>query len=239
MIEYSIILPCYNEMENLKALLNGFSLFITHDNIELILVDNGSYDGTSSLKDELLQEYPFLRWIRIEKNIGYGYGIYTGMLQAQGRYIGYTHADMQTDPADMKKAIELIKLYKKDKPIFIKGSRKGRKYFDRIFSRGLELFVAIILKQNLREINAQPTLFSREVLQGLTDPPLHWGFDLYVYYMARNMGAEIKRLDVLFPDRAFGRSKWNKGFWSRMNLSIKMLRYCLKLQKKTYKYLLV
>lgn len=231
MIEYSIIVPCYNEAENIPKLLSVFSDFMSDENAELIIVDNGSSDGTAGLEAEMKKQYPFLRWVHIEKNIGYGHGIYTGLSHAKGRYLGYTHADLQTDPYDVMKAISIINSIPDNDPVFVKGYRRGRKLIPRFFSKTFELMVFLILNSKFKEINAQPTFFSKELLTSLKKPPWHWGFDLYACYHAVKEKYTIKRFDVLFPCRRSGKSKWNVGFMSQINLSMKMIKYCFEIKK--------
>ena len=70
-------------------------------------------DQTSILISDLLLKYPFARSIRVEINQGYGYGILQGLKEAKGTVIGWTHADMQTDPLD---ALRAFKLFEKSFP---------------------------------------------------------------------------------------------------------------------------
>lgn len=230
MTEFSIIVPCYDEAENIPSLLEGFAAFLSGGNSELILVNNGSTDSTINMENEMKSRYPFLKWINIEKNIGYGHGIFTGLKQAQGKYIGYTHADLQTDPTDVKKAVDLITSLSSSGKVLVKGSRKGRSRIDRFFSRSMELIVKMFLKQSLKEINAQPNIFTRDIFENLKTPPLEWGFDLYLYYAAVKTGCDIRRFDVFFPERKSGTSKWNRGFFSKIAFSFRMIKYCIKLK---------
>jgi glycosyltransferase involved in cell wall biosynthesis len=230
-IEYSIVVPCYNEAENIPLLLSGFAAFMTNDNEELILVNNGSTDKTAEMETELKKLYPFLRWVHIEKNIGYGHGIYTGLKHAKGKYLGYTHADLQTDPNDVYCAFSIIKEMPENNNSIVKGYRLGRNFISRIFSRVFEKLASLILKYPFKEINAQPVVFSSGIMKNMTDPPLHWGFDLYVYYISCKSNCTIKRLNVLFPSRKYGHSKWHKGVLSRITFSFKLLKYCFELKK--------
>ena len=61
---------------------------------------------------------------------------------AGGEYIGWTHADMQTDPADILKALEIIE--REQGLVFVKGNRKGRPLFDVFFTAGMSLFETFI-----------------------------------------------------------------------------------------------
>ena len=231
-LTYSIVIPCYNESGNLRAMLQIFSDFIGKYPAELILVDNGSTDETPRMKDELCGSYPFVRWVSVAKNRGYGHGIFTGIGEAKGKYICYTHADLQTDPVDVERAI-LLQQQSSDANILIKGQRKGRKWIDRFFSRGLEIVVAAILGVKLREINAQPNLFPATLVTHLKNPPDHWGFDLYLYYIAKKHKQTEIRIDVLFPDRKTGMSKWKTGNAPRLRFSANLLKYCFILRKSS------
>ena len=72
----------------------------SRDDAEVVLVDNGSRDDTPNVLAELLPRHPGCRGLRVETNRGYGFGILTGLRAARGDVLGWTHADMQTDPAD-------------------------------------------------------------------------------------------------------------------------------------------
>lgn len=230
MIDYSIIIPCYNESENLEILLEVFNGFMNNINAELIIVNNGSSDSTESKKNDFLEKYFFLKWVTIEKNIGYGDGIMQGINNAEGKYLAYTHADLQTDPNDVYKAILICEKNRKNN-FFLKGVRGGRSIVARIFSRGMEIVVNLILGVKMNEINSQPTLFSRELIGKIDNPPIHWGFDLCLYYHAIKNNYNIHRINVQFPKRQKGKSKWNSGFISRIKLSINMIKYCFEIKR--------
>lgn len=232
MVEFSIVLPCYNESENLDELVTAFSKLVT-DDVEIIFVNNGSSDNSAEILSKLLEGKRNLRLIHIEKNIGYGHGIITGLKTAIGGWVGWTHADLQTEPSDVFKAIKLIK-DSDDKNVFIKGNRLGRKFSERVFSRGLEFLVRIILKFKMSEINAQPKLFNRSLLDKFLNPPEHWELDLYAYYVALKNGCTVKEIDVFFPERKHGNSKWNTGFISKILFSLKFFKYCIYLRKQSY-----
>ena len=107
-MKYSLVIPCYNEAANLPLLLERCKTLSGHQNIEIILVDNGSTDSSSKVLSKLLPSYPHCKTIRVEKNQGYGFGILAGLKVAQGDILGWTHADMQTDPKDLLQAIQIF-----------------------------------------------------------------------------------------------------------------------------------
>ncbi len=204
----SIIVPCYNEKENIPLILERFLQIIGDRPIEVLLVDNGSTDGSASVFETLVPKYPFARCITVPINQGYGYGIICGLKQAKGDYIGWTHADMQTDPKDVASAYDLL-ISEPVHNVFLKGRRKKRPFIDRFFTVGMSLYETFYLGTPLWDINAQPNLFPKSFFDGLKNFPDDFSLDLYMYYMARYSGMTIKRFDVLFTERIHGQSKWN------------------------------
>ena len=209
-MKLTIVIPCYNEAENIPLILKRFSEVIGKRNIEVILVNNGSTDHSYSVLDELLPQYNFAKTIFVPVNKGYGYGIMQGLKSADGDYIGWTHADMQTDPADIIKVYKIINKRKGEK-FFVKGRRRGRPLFDRLFTNGMSVFESIFFKMPLIDINAQPNVFPRKFLESWGDPPDDFSLDLYAVYSAKKYGLKVIRFTVDFPERIHGKSKWNTG----------------------------
>ena len=65
----SIILPCFNEVNNIPDILKKFDQIIKRDDIEVILVDNGSTDNTCELLENIIPKYSFAKSIRVKKTI--------------------------------------------------------------------------------------------------------------------------------------------------------------------------
>ena len=227
----SIIIPCYNEEKNLSILLEKFDAVIKSNEIELILVENGSNDNSNFIMRNLLQKYFFVKMAKVEVNRGYGYGIKEGLKIAQGKFIGYTHADLQTDPNDVIKAFEIIKLNNFNENIFIKGNRKKRPIFDQLFTNGMSLFESIYLRKKLIDINAQPTFFSYEFYTSLKNIPNDFSIDLYLLFIAQKRKLNLIRFDVFFPPRIHGVSSWNTGIKSKWKFIKRTLTYSFLLKK--------
>lgn len=210
-MKFSIVVPCYNEEDNIPLLLDRFSTVITRDDIEVVLVDNGSTDNSQEIIGKLIPNYKFARSIKVEVNEGYGYGIIQGLKACRGDYIGWTHADMQTDPGDWMKAIDIVEKNGHGEKIYVKGNRKGRPLFDQFFTSGMSIFETLYLGKVLYDVNAQPNVFSREFFDTWNNPPKDFALDLYALYMARKQNMKIVRFDVQFPERIHGQSHWNNG----------------------------
>lgn len=232
-MKLSVVVPCYNEADNIPLLLEKFSAVITRQDIEVILVDNGSADSTPEILEKLLPKYPFARTVRVEVNEGYGYGIVCGLKACNGDFVGWTHADMQTDPGDLIKALDIIEKEGEGKDIYVKGNRKGRPLFDRFFTTGMSLFETVYMGERLYDVNAQPNVFSREFFESWQDPPKDFALDLYALYMARKKGLSIKRFDVVFPERIHGESHWNNGsFKAKWKFIKRTIDFSVSLKKR-------
>ncbi len=227
----SIVIPCYNESESLPALIEKCQAIIS-ENIEIILVDNGSSDSTPEILRPLEKHNAYLRSTRVEQNIGYGNGILAGLKVARGEILGWTHADLQTDPADVLTAYRLYEKSANPSNLFVKGARTGRPLLDRIFTTGMAIFETIFMRTSMWDINAQPTLMPRSLYSVWRNPPIDFSLDLYAYYQAKKQGSEIQRIPVSFGPRTFGKSHWNTGIVSRIRFIRRTLSYSWKLRKE-------
>ena len=97
-MKLSIIVPCFNEEKNIPLILEKFKNTIQRKDVEVLLVDNGSQDNSKKILNELVPNYFFARIVEVKENQGYGFGITSGLDQARGEYIGYTHADLKQIP---------------------------------------------------------------------------------------------------------------------------------------------
>lgn len=225
----SIVLPCYNEAAGLESLLNRFVESGRDTSYELILVDNGSTDGTSHLLPKLLPQYPFARSVRVDQNQGYGHGILTGLRVARGEVLAWSHADLQTDPGDVFRAFQLYQRSSTPEQTLVKGRRTGRVLRERVISLGMQFVATILLRTRLDEINAQPKLFHRNLLALLKNPPLDLNLDLYALYVARQSSWRLQSIEVAFPPRQHGESSWATSWRSKFRTISRSVRYMLQL----------
>lgn len=235
--ELSLIIPCYNEEKNIPLIFERITAAIDFNAfpIEVILVNNGSADNSAAVLREQLQKYnlPQIKTVAIEKNKGYGYGILYGLEQAQGQVLAWTHADMQTDPADVIAAYKKYKEFK-DETLLVKGKRKNRRFSELFFTFGMQVLASLALKTWLDDINAQPKLFGRSFYERYIkgSAPNDFSLDLYVLYMAKKHG-KIAQIPVVFKERKFGEAKGGGGsdFKTKFKLIKRTLNYTLALAR--------
>jgi glycosyltransferase involved in cell wall biosynthesis len=231
-IELSIVLPCYNEAENLSPLLQRYADVWEDLPAELILVNNGSTDHSAEvLARELAKpQLAFARTVLVPKNRGYGHGIWTGLQTARGEFVGFSHADMQCSPADLFRAYHKVKAAADPARTIVKGRRARREFAAMLITNGMSFVASTVLGTRLTDINAQPKVFHRSHLQRLTRPPDGFPFDLYVLYQGRRAGLRLETIPVVFGKRGHGQSKWAFSFLSRWRTIWNMVRYIFTLR---------
>jgi polyisoprenyl-phosphate glycosyltransferase len=229
----SIVIPCYNEAKNLPMLFKKCEeIYSTNQNVEIVIVNNGSTDDSSIVIDELLIEFPFIKKVNVKINKGYGFGILEGLKAAKGEILGWTHADMQTDLGDALKGLNMFHNNIKSRELFVKGKRYGRPLTDVFFTVGMSIFETLLLKKMMWDINAQPTLFHRNFYLSWENPPFDFSLDLYAYFMAKKKEYKVKRFPVLFDRRIHGVSSWNSGIISKYYFIKRTLLFSFGLNKR-------
>lgn len=226
----SVVIPCYNEEKNLPAIIEEFEKEIGKKNVELILVNNGSTDNSEKILKQSEKKHSFIRTLRLEKNIGYGNGIWAGLKDAKGEFVGWTHADLQTPPKDVLRGLDIIMEQNAPKKSFVKGKRINRSLFDAFFSFGMGFFCSLVLGKWLYEINAQPSIVHKSFLEKISNPPKDFSFDLYALYTAKKLGMNIVRFEVTFFQRIHGKSSWNTGIAGKLKLIKRTIAFTLKLR---------
>lgn len=231
MSKLSVVIPCYNEEKNIPLILERFKTVCTRPDVDLLMLDNGSTDNSPAVLEELLPQYPFARTSRVPVNQGYGYGIVQGLNCLTSPYIGWTHADMQTDPHDIIMALEILEFNGDPTDIYVKGQRRGRALVDNVFTFGMSVFESAYLAAPLWDINAQPNIFHRSFFETWSSPPDDFSLDLYALYMAHTQGLKIERFDVEFTARLHGESKWNTSFGAKWKFIKRTLEFSVKLKR--------
>ncbi len=230
-LRLSLVIPCYNESGNLAALAKALAPLVVRPEVEVILVDNGSTDDSPRLLAELTAAAPALRSVRVPVNQGYGFGILSGLRAATGDVLGWTHADLQTDPTDALVAFAKFTAAAEPRRLFVKGRRRRRPLFDVTFTAGMTLFEGLVLGSWMVDINAQPTMFHRDFFAQWSDPPHDFALDLYAYHRALSQGLVVERVPVDFGIRRAGFGH-NASFANKLKLSRRTVDYTFALRRR-------
>jgi glycosyltransferase involved in cell wall biosynthesis len=204
-IKVSVVVPAYNEAENISPLMEDFSSMFsnTRMNGEVILVDDGSTDGTFQKARECQQKYNFLRVMTHRRNRGLTDALMTGFSKARGRIFVFWPADLQYLPEDIPKLIERI-----DSGYdVVCGWKRGSYGIKSLVSFIYNLLSRILFRVKVHDLNSVKA-FRREVVN---DVPLRKDWHRYMVVMAGDKGYKIGEVKVKVYPRRFGQSKF--GFW--------------------------
>ena len=230
-IKFSIVIPCFNEAKSLPALLHMYKQAVTRDDIQIVVVNNGSSDESKTILDKATGDYPFLKVVTVSVNQGYGFGILSGLKEADGEYLGWTHGDLQAPAGDIIKAVEIIEREGNPQNIYVKGNRKERPPFDNFFTFGMTIFESVYLRCFLYDINAQPNIFHKNFFASWSNPPYDFSLDLYALYQAKKQKLRIVRFPVIFGKRIHGESHWNVNWMGKWKFIKRTLQFTFKLKK--------
>ncbi len=230
--DISIIIPSYNEVKNLKILLNKINNILNKNiNIEIIIVDNGSTDGTKEYLKDKKKFFPKIKFITIKKNIGYGHGIKHGLKSASGKIISWTHADLQIDIEDVVNFFKKNQLKLKEQKMIIKGRRTYRSTFNIFFTKGMSFMVNFFFNVKINDINAQPKIFSNFFTNKiLTLAPNDFTIDLFLLLLAKKNNFKIKELPLKFNNRLHDKAKGGGTIMGKIKLTIATLKYIFLLK---------
>ena len=226
----AFIIPCYNEQDNINDLIDSCEDIIqkSNDEIEFVLVNNGSKDLTANLIKQ--GSSAKIHFVNIDQNIGMGNGIRKGLEYAieskNYKNLGWTHADLQIPQESLLEALKILKYQQNNsKNIYIRGRRRNRNNFDIIFTFLMACYTTIVKRGLYYDITGLPVLINDNLINKvLFDAPNGFAFDVFTYVKAKRNGAKIVRFDVNFGKRNKGTSSWNTGFISKL----KMCNYYIK-----------
>jgi hypothetical protein len=158
----------------------------------------------------------------------------TGVKASRGNYIGWCHADLQTEPIDILNAYTKNLNLIENELCVIKGLRKNRNFFDSMFTFGMSLFASIIFLKKINDINAQPKIFPKTFLKHLKEYPKDFSLDLYFLVMAKINNYKIINHDVIMKKRLYGQAKGGGSLKGKIKLIKRSFIYIIKLRIKLW-----
>ncbi len=213
----SIVIPLWNEAANLPKLfemLASTEAIRSGACVEVVLVNNGSTDGSRDLLADLAAIHSWAILVELEQNRNYGGGIYEGCRYVSSDYVCYIPGDLQYLAADIDAVIAAFRrVPDADKfRTVVKGARIVRKDSDalRLVSGVYTRIANTILDLKVRDVNGLPKLFSISLLDALPNVRMNnFVFDAQLLFVARISGYCIQEVDVQFHARRNGVSSWS------------------------------
>jgi len=209
--DLTIVLPAYNEEESLPEALEQCGQFIEQMpelDVEVVIVDDGSSDGTAALLKESSLANSWLRVISHPVNSGYGAALKTGFDAANGRFVFYTDSDNQFDILELREILPLI-----EGADLVAGFRVYR--FDPltrlVVSWVYNRLVRVLFRVPVRDVDCSFKLMRRERLDRLVLMSDDFFIDTEIVARARKWNWRIKEVGVRHYPRRKGKTTVRAG----------------------------
>jgi dolichol-phosphate mannosyltransferase len=232
-----LILPTYNEIENLQAIVTAAGDALegaAPDGYNILVVDDGSPDGTGQLADRLVSEHAWMHVLhRTEKN-GIGPAYLAGFRHALDHGAGYVmemDSDFSHDPADLARLLQAVY----DGADLALGSRyvPGGGVVDwgllrRFISEGGSTYARLVLGLRVRDLTGGFKCFRREVLEAIHFDGVRsqgYAFQVELTYRAVQAGFRVVEVPIVFRDRQQGTSKMSWRIAAEAMWLVPLLRF--------------
>ncbi|XP_014478010.1 PREDICTED: probable dolichol-phosphate mannosyltransferase [Dinoponera quadriceps] len=215
--KYSILLPTYNEVENLPIIIWLIVKYMEESKLsyEIIVIDDGSPDGTLDMAKQLQRLYGEDKIILKprEKKLGLGTAYMHGIEFATGNFIVIMDADMSHHPKFIPKMVELQRYLDLD---LVSGTRYaqgggvyGWDFKRKLISRGANFLTQLLLRPGVSDLTGSFRLYKKDVLKKLITSCVSKGyvFQMEIIVRARQWNYTIGEVPITFVDRVYGQSK--------------------------------
>ncbi len=205
-MKLSIVVPAHNEAGNLEILLPRLKKALSHLEAEIVIVDNASTDNT----DEVLQTFgkitPELHVVK-EPVLGYGRAVITGLESTEGDVIGIIRADNQEKSEDLAEIYERLQKGRFDLYKAVRKNRIRDGLVRVIVSKAYNLLFRILFRLKIKDVNATPKVFTRELYEKMKLESKDWFIDAEIVIKAGKLKCKIGEMEIEYLPRLKGQSK--------------------------------
>jgi dolichol-phosphate mannosyltransferase len=206
----SVIVPTWNERENIGPLLSSLAEALQGYDYEVVVVDDGSPDGTAeAVRGEALRN-GHIKLLERQGRRGLASAVLAGLSIASGQVVVMMDADLSHDPREIPHLLEKLEAGY-DVSIgsrYIKGGKtRGWSVLRRVGSRVATLLARLLLRPPVKDPLSGFAAFRREVLENLPTSYSSGGFKLLLEVLATSPGVRVAEVPILFTGRERGSSK--------------------------------
>lgn len=206
--DLSLAMPAYNEEDVLRATASRLLRRFEEEGfaLELVVVDNGSSDGTSAVIDAMIADGLRVRKAVVKQNIGYGKGALVGLAACTADWIGIIPADGQVDEGDV---VRLFRVGSSEGKRVAKVRRRFR--MDGLRRKVVSIIYNVLInllfgRLGSIDINGSPKLFPKSVYKEMKLASTDWFLDAELMIKAKRLGVPVLEMNVLAQAREGGTS---------------------------------
>lgn len=239
-LAFSLIIPTYNERENLEELISSSTNILNKLKIkyEIIIADDNSPDQTWKVASELSKDFPSIRVIRRFRNRGLTPSVLEGMESAVGNILGVMDADLQHDISVLPQMLEECKSHD-----LVIGSRytdsntkNSLSFLRKILSKSGTFFARVLLGLKISDPLSGYFLVKRDVFKELSSDINAKGFKILLQIVGRNSNLKIKEIPYSFSERKKGSTKLNEEVAIDFLSELFSLRFKKKVSSRFVRY---
>jgi len=210
-MKLSVVIPVMNETENIRPLFQALDASLRSIDHEIILVDDGSTDGTVAAVEACAPSHA--RLIVLNKNYGQTTAMAAGIEYAEGELIATMDGDLQNDPADIPMMMRYLEEQDLDVVAGRRASRKDGMMLRKIPSAVANAMIRTLTDVHIRDYGCTLKVFRKDVAKNLG---LYGELHRFIPVLVQLYGARMAEIDVRHHPRKFGRSKYGIGRTSKV-----------------------
>ena len=223
----SIVVPVYNEEQNIKPLIEEIHKSITGFEYEVIFVDDGSSDNTVNEIRNIKEGN--VRLVRFARNFGQTSAMAAGIEAAEGEYLAFLDGDLQNDPSDIPMMIKKLQDEGLDMVAGRRAKRKDGMLLRKIPSKIANKLIYGVSKIEVKDYGCTLKLMKTKLAK---DIDLYGELHRFIPILASINGAKIAEVDVKHHPRRFGVSKYGLSRTLKVASDLLLMAFFIKYRQK-------
>lgn len=228
-MELSVIIPVYNEEDNIVPMLQALESALATISHEIIFVDDGSKDRTVEFIHREAIHKPHIRTIVFTRNFGQTSAMAAGIEAARGTYIATLDGDLQNDPSDIPMMLNKLETEHLDIVAGIRKKRKDNALLRKIPSKLANILIRKLTHVHISDYGCTLKVFRNQIAKKLD---LYGELHRFIPILGVMEGAKIGEVAVKHHPRRFGEAKYGLGRTFKVLSDLMLMAFLLKYRQK-------
>jgi glycosyltransferase involved in cell wall biosynthesis len=223
--QLSVIIPVYNERYTVRELVRR--VVAVDVSKEILMVDDGSTDGTAEIVKSIAARYPEVRVFQQPRNQGKGAAIRRGIEEATGEFLIVQDADLEYDPSEYPVLLKPLLSGEADVVYgsrFVAGSRRIHLFWHSVANKGLTLLANVLANLNLTDMETCYKAFRTDLIKRIPLRSDRFGFEPEITMKVAKLGCRIFEVPISYHGRDYAEGK-KIGAWDALAAVWTLLKY--------------